>query len=55
MPVGTEVDFGPGHIVPDGEEALPERGTAALLFWPMFIAAKRSPILATAEHLFGIL
>jgi len=33
MPLGTEVDLGPGHIVLDGEPAPPgESGTAALLF-----------------------
>jgi len=32
MPVGTEVDLGPGHIVLDGDPAPPEKGTAAPLF-----------------------
>jgi len=34
-PLGTEVDFGPGHIVLDGLPALRERGTSAL---PLFSA-----------------
>jgi len=48
MPLGTEVDLGPGDIVLDGDPALPtERGTAA---FPHFLAtvAKQSPISATA-------
>jgi len=32
MPLGTEVDLGPGDIVLDGDTAAPERGTAAPLF-----------------------
>jgi len=33
MPLGTEVDLGPGHIVLDGDPApIPERGTAAPVF-----------------------
>ena len=56
MPLGTEVDLGPGHIVLDGVPALRERGTAAppplfgpCLLWP------RSPISATAELLYTML
>ena len=51
MPLGTEVDLGPGHIVLDGVPDLRERGTAApplfspCLLWPW------SPISATAELL----
>ena len=44
----------PGHIVLhgyDGDPVSPIRGTAPN-FWPMSIVAKRSPISATAEHLF---
>ena len=43
MPFGTEVGFGPGHIVLDGDPSPPERGTAAPppYFRPMFIVAKR--------------
>jgi len=29
MPLGTEVDLGPGHIVLEGVPALREKGTAA--------------------------
>ena len=52
MPLGTEVGLGPGHIALDGDIAPPERGTAAPTFRPTSIAAKRSPISATAELLF---
>jgi len=50
-PLGTEVGLDPGHVVLDGDPALPpERGTAAPpTFRPMSIVAKRSPISATAE------
>jgi len=54
MPLGTVVDLGPGHVVLDGDPAPPERGTAAPSFRPMCIVAKRSPISATAEHLYHI-
>jgi len=41
MPLGTEVDLGPGHIVLDGDLApTRKRGTAApASFWPMSIVA----------------
>jgi len=32
MPLGTEIDLGPSHIVLDGDPPLREKGTAALLF-----------------------
>jgi len=53
MPLGTEVDLGPGHIVLDRDPSLPspKRGTAAPSFRPMSIVAKLSAISATAEHL----
>jgi len=46
MPLGREVGLGPGDIVLDGEPvrpqgAQPPRGTAALNFRTMSIAAKR--------------
>ena len=45
MPLCTEVDLGPGHIVLNGDPALPsEMGTAAPLFRPM-------SIVATVAHL----
>ena len=47
MPLGTEVDLGPGHIVLDRDPAPPpERGTAARSFRSISIVAKRSPISA---------
>ena len=39
VPLGTEVDLGPGHIVLDGVSALREKGTAALSFRPMSVVA----------------
>jgi len=44
MPLGTEVDLGPDHIVLDGVPAPHERGTAAPSFWPM-------SIMTTVAHL----
>ena len=54
MPLGIEVDLGPGHIVLDGDPAPPPSKGAQQLpsFRPMFVVAKRSPISATAELLF---
>jgi len=50
MPLGTEVDLGPGHIVLNRDPAHPTESTAATpTFRPMSIVAKRSPISATAE------
>ena len=53
MPLGTEVDLGPGHIVLDGIPALRKTGTAAPphLFGLCLLWA-HSPISATAELLF---
>ena len=50
MPLGTEVGRNPGHIVLDGDPALPtERNTVAPpTFRPMSNVAKRSPMSATA-------
>jgi len=54
MPLGTEVELGPGHIVLDGDPTPPlcERGTTAPppLFGPCLLWL-RSPISATAELL----
>jgi len=37
-----EVGLGPGHIVLDGDTApLPQKGAEPLIFWPMYIVAKR--------------
>jgi len=59
MPLGTDVGLGSGDIVLDGDAApLTERGTAAPpphTFRPMSIAAKPSPISATAELLLTII
>jgi len=57
IPLDTEVDLGPGHIVLNGDPDLhPERGTTAPSFRPISTVAKRSPISATvvAEHLFTV-
>jgi len=51
MPLGTEVGFGPGHIVLHGDPVLPRKRGTAPNFRPMSIVAKWSPISATAEHL----
>jgi len=53
VPLGTKVGIDPGDIVLDGGTQLPlplKRGTVPN-FRRMSIVAKRSPILATAEHL----
>jgi len=49
MPLGTEVDVGPGHVVLDGIPALYERGTAATPLFGRCLSWPRSPISATAE------
>jgi len=51
MPLGTTVGLGPGHIVFDGDPA-PQKGPQPHNFRPVSIVAKRSPISATAEHLY---
>jgi len=53
MTLGMDVGLGPGHIVLDGDPALPfpKKGDTAPHFRPMSIVAKRSPISATAELL----
>jgi len=48
-PTWYEIGLGHDHIVLDGTQ-LPQRSTAPS-FRPMSIVAKRSPISATAEHL----
>jgi len=55
MTLGREVGLGPSDIVLDGDQAPPpppKKKGAASNFRPMSIVAKRSPISATAEHLF---
>jgi len=39
MPLGMEVDLGPGHIVLDGDPAPPVKGHSSPLFLPMSIVA----------------
>jgi len=36
MPLGTEVDFGPGQIVLDGDPALRKKGVQHPHFWTMY-------------------
>jgi len=52
MPLGTEVGLGPCDIVLDGDPEPLKRGAALPNFRPVSIVAKRSPVSATAEHLF---
>jgi len=52
MPLGTEIGLGPGHIVSDGTQLLLPQRLIAPIFGPS-IMATRSPISATAEHLFS--
>jgi len=54
IPIGTKVGLSPGRIVLHGDPAPPsQKGHAQPpIFRPMSIVAKRSPISATAEHLF---
>jgi len=54
MPLGKEAGRDPGHIELDGDPAPSKRGTTPN-FRPMSIVARRSPISATAEHLFILL
>ena len=56
MPLGTEVDLGPGHIVLDGDPApSPPKGAQhPPSFRPMSIVAKQSPISAAVELLYSI-
>jgi len=41
MKLGMKVGLGPGHIVLDGDPALPRRGTAVPNFGPISVVAKR--------------
>jgi len=50
MPLGTEIDLGPGHIVLDGVPAPAKEAQQPPSFRPMSIVA-RSPISAAAELL----
>ena len=56
MPLGMEVELGPGHIVLDRDPSAPSWSIAfvylaAPSFRPVFIVTKRSPISATADIL----
>ena len=58
MPLGTEVGLGRGDIELDRDPAPPRKGAQqppplrSMSFRPMSAVVKRSPISATAEHLF---
>ena len=53
MKLGMEVSLGSGHILLDGDPACPPKvHSPHPNFRPMSIVAKRSPMSATAEHLF---
>jgi len=54
MSLGMEVGLGPGDIVLDGNPAPPKKAQQLrLTFWLTSVVAIRSPISATAEHLFS--
>jgi len=42
------------HCVRWGPSSPPQKGSRAPNFWPLSIVAKRSPILATTDHLLNI-
>jgi len=54
-PLGTEIDFGPGHIVLDGVPTLHKRGTATLPLFgkgaQQFPSFRPMSIVATIAHL----
>jgi len=54
MPLGTKVGIGPGRIgiVLHGDPAPLSKVAQPPISGPCYIVAKRSPISATAEHLF---
>jgi len=54
MPLGRKIGLGPGHTVLDGDQGPLPKGAQPPNFRPMSIVAKRSPISATAEHLFEL-
>jgi len=49
IPLGTEVDFSPGHTVLDGDPAPPAKGAQELPLFGPCLLWPRSPISATAE------
>jgi len=55
MPLGTEVGLNPSDILLDMDPAPPpQKADTAPNFSPMSIVAKRSPISATAQHLYSV-
>ena len=55
MPHGMEVGLDPSDILLDGDPAPPpQKVDTAPNFSPMSIVAKRSPISATAQHLYSV-
>ena len=54
MPLGTEVDLGPGHIALQGDPAPPRKGHSSPALFSRCQLWPRSPILASAELLFVI-
>jgi len=52
MSLGSKLGLGPGHTVLHGDPA-PPKVAQPPTFPPMFTVAKRSPISATTEHLYG--
>jgi len=52
IPLGTKVGLSPGDIVRWGTQLPRKKRHNPPTFRPMSIAAKRSPILSSAEHLF---
>jgi len=54
MPLGTELDLGPGHIVLDGAQLLPPgKGHSNSAPFGSCIVAKRSLMSFTAEFVFN--
>jgi len=53
IPLGMEVGLGAGHIVLDGDPALPpsKKGAQRPIFRPVSVVAKQLHFSATAEHL----
>ena len=54
MPLGTEVDLGPGHIVLDGTQLPPRKGYRSPPLFGLCRSWPRSSISAAAELLFNI-
>jgi len=54
MPLGTEVDLGPGHIVLDGDAAFLAKVAQQPALFGLCLLWPRSPISATAELLYNL-